>query len=232
MQHAGAGKSGRAAAPGEGMVHFRRIRRGGESVAQGSPMVRGVSGGQKKRVTTGEVAVGPQRVLFADEVRRCDSCYSRPGPGVQCSSTPWLSCAAGGGPLAVRAQIAMRGLRAVCARCRRHGCRGRRGLECCLGRQPCGAGPRGSLPCPALKCPAPPETRGIPRNPPGISQISTGLDSATTYEIIKDFRDMCHFLHVSPLCGAPHITHGMGAPVPLPAPTALLTGGRCRPQRP
>ena len=32
-------------------------------------MLRGISGGQKKRVTTGEMLVGPMKVLFADEVR-------------------------------------------------------------------------------------------------------------------------------------------------------------------
>ncbi|XP_020252372.1 ABC transporter G family member 31 isoform X3 [Asparagus officinalis] len=34
----------------------------------GSDMVRGVSGGQKKRVTTGEVIVGPRKTLFMDEI--------------------------------------------------------------------------------------------------------------------------------------------------------------------
>lgn len=45
--------------------------------AQGNAMIRGVSGGQKKRVTTGEMLVGPSNVLFADEVRegaRCTCC--------------------------------------------------------------------------------------------------------------------------------------------------------------
>lgn len=36
---------------------------------QGNAMLRGISGGQKKRVTTGEMLVGPMKVLFADEVR-------------------------------------------------------------------------------------------------------------------------------------------------------------------
>ncbi|KAK2077910.1 hypothetical protein QBZ16_003778 [Prototheca wickerhamii] len=34
----------------------------------GNAMLRGISGGQKKRVTTGELLVGPARVLFADEI--------------------------------------------------------------------------------------------------------------------------------------------------------------------
>lgn len=34
----------------------------------GSSMVRGVSGGQRKRVTTGEMVVGPMRTLFCDEI--------------------------------------------------------------------------------------------------------------------------------------------------------------------
>lgn len=34
----------------------------------GTPMLRGISGGQKKRVTTGEILAGPPRVIFADEV--------------------------------------------------------------------------------------------------------------------------------------------------------------------
>lgn len=43
-------------------------------------MIRGVSGGQKKRVTTGELLVGPSNVLFADEVRPAD----RPRPSTAC----------------------------------------------------------------------------------------------------------------------------------------------------
>ena len=31
-------------------------------------MVRGVSGGQKKRVTTAEMLVGPKKILFLDEI--------------------------------------------------------------------------------------------------------------------------------------------------------------------
>jgi ABC-type Mn2+/Zn2+ transport system ATPase subunit len=31
-------------------------------------MIRGISGGQRKRVTSGEMLVGPSNVLFADEV--------------------------------------------------------------------------------------------------------------------------------------------------------------------
>ncbi|XP_020424974.1 pleiotropic drug resistance protein 1 [Prunus persica] len=34
----------------------------------GDEMTRGISGGQKKRVTTGEMLVGPERVLFMDEI--------------------------------------------------------------------------------------------------------------------------------------------------------------------
>jgi ABC-type multidrug transport system ATPase subunit len=34
----------------------------------GDGMIRGVSGGEKKRVTTGEVMVGPSKVLFMDEI--------------------------------------------------------------------------------------------------------------------------------------------------------------------
>ncbi|KAI9106703.1 hypothetical protein K1719_022231 [Acacia pycnantha] len=34
----------------------------------GDGMIRGISGGQKKRVTTGEMLVGPVRVLFMDEI--------------------------------------------------------------------------------------------------------------------------------------------------------------------
>ena len=36
--------------------------------AVGTPMLRGISGGQKKRVTTGEMAVGPVKAIFADEI--------------------------------------------------------------------------------------------------------------------------------------------------------------------
>ena len=31
-------------------------------------MIRGISGGQKKRVTTGEMIVGPAKTLFLDEI--------------------------------------------------------------------------------------------------------------------------------------------------------------------
>ncbi|CAI9106961.1 OLC1v1006213C1 [Oldenlandia corymbosa var. corymbosa] len=34
----------------------------------GSEMMRGISGGQKKRVTTGEMVVGPRKTLFMDEI--------------------------------------------------------------------------------------------------------------------------------------------------------------------
>lgn len=34
----------------------------------GDEMFRGISGGQKKRVTTGEMMVGPSRALFMDEI--------------------------------------------------------------------------------------------------------------------------------------------------------------------
>ncbi|WJX31315.1 ABC transporter G member 31 [Trifolium repens] len=34
----------------------------------GSDMIRGISGGQKKRVTTGEMIVGPRKTLFMDEI--------------------------------------------------------------------------------------------------------------------------------------------------------------------
>ena len=41
----------------------------------GDGMIRGVSGGEKKRVTTGEIMVGPSRVLFMDKI----STGARPG---------------------------------------------------------------------------------------------------------------------------------------------------------
>ena len=34
----------------------------------GNHMIRGISGGQKKRVTTGEMIVGPAKTLFLDEI--------------------------------------------------------------------------------------------------------------------------------------------------------------------
>lgn len=36
----------------------------------GNQMLRGISGGQKKRVTSGEALVGHAKALYADEVRR------------------------------------------------------------------------------------------------------------------------------------------------------------------
>jgi ABC-type multidrug transport system ATPase subunit len=41
---------------------------GSADTVVGSAMLRGISGGQRKRVTTGEVVVGPARVLLADEI--------------------------------------------------------------------------------------------------------------------------------------------------------------------
>ncbi|KAG0561906.1 hypothetical protein KC19_9G102300 [Ceratodon purpureus] len=37
-------------------------------IVVGSDMLRGISGGQKKRVTTGEMIVGPKKTLFMDEI--------------------------------------------------------------------------------------------------------------------------------------------------------------------
>ncbi|KAF0905322.1 hypothetical protein E2562_003919 [Oryza meyeriana var. granulata] len=37
-------------------------------IAIGGPMIRGISGGQKKRVTTGEMLTGPATALFMDEI--------------------------------------------------------------------------------------------------------------------------------------------------------------------
>ncbi|KAL2642603.1 hypothetical protein R1flu_010190 [Riccia fluitans] len=34
----------------------------------GNVMIRGISGGQKKRVTTGEMVIGPKRIMFMDEI--------------------------------------------------------------------------------------------------------------------------------------------------------------------
>lgn len=37
-------------------------------VGDGGLMVRGISGGERKRLTTAEMVVGPQRVLLMDEI--------------------------------------------------------------------------------------------------------------------------------------------------------------------
>ena len=47
----------------------------------GNEMIRGISGGQKKRVTTGEMIVGPCKTLFLDEV----SLTRRPAAQAACS---------------------------------------------------------------------------------------------------------------------------------------------------
>lgn len=41
------------------------------AVQVGSQMIRGISGGQKKRVTTGEMIVGPKRTLFMVYLCKC-----------------------------------------------------------------------------------------------------------------------------------------------------------------
>lgn len=46
----------------------------------GDAMTRGISGGQRKRVTTGEVLVGPQAVVLMDEISTgLDRCAGRVG---------------------------------------------------------------------------------------------------------------------------------------------------------
>ena len=46
----------------------------------GSQMVRGISGGQRKRVTTGEMVVGPMKTLFlvspSSKTLLCSQCIS------------------------------------------------------------------------------------------------------------------------------------------------------------
>ena len=49
----------------------------------GSQVIRGISGGQKKRVTTGEMLVGPQKVLF----------MVRPTAQSQAAARSYASCA-------------------------------------------------------------------------------------------------------------------------------------------
>ena len=51
----------------------------------GDGMMRGVSGGEKKRVTTGEIVVGPSKVLFMDEISTGTSLFLR-GTGCAMSS--------------------------------------------------------------------------------------------------------------------------------------------------
>lgn len=46
----------------------------------GSHLVRGISGGQKKRVTTGEIVVGPTKVLLMDEISVRAFLYLSPPP--------------------------------------------------------------------------------------------------------------------------------------------------------
>ncbi|KAI3966252.1 hypothetical protein MKW92_034149 [Papaver armeniacum] len=39
-----------------------------ENIKVGNEMIRGISGGEKKRLTTGEMLVGPTKVFFMDEM--------------------------------------------------------------------------------------------------------------------------------------------------------------------
>ena len=57
---------------------------------KGSNMIRGISGGQKKRVTTGEIIVGPCKTLFLDEVSLTKLLAAQPA----CSSAKSCGCAA------------------------------------------------------------------------------------------------------------------------------------------
>ena len=41
---------------------------GAANTLVGNPMLRGISGGQKKRLTSGEIIVGPARFLLLDEI--------------------------------------------------------------------------------------------------------------------------------------------------------------------
>jgi len=44
----------------------------------GDAMLRGISGGQKKRLTTSEHIVGPKKVLFLDEISTGLVCFHAP----------------------------------------------------------------------------------------------------------------------------------------------------------
>ena len=48
--------------------HLHSVRQVCSETRIGSEMIRGVSGGQKKRVTTGEMIVGPAKVLLMDSI--------------------------------------------------------------------------------------------------------------------------------------------------------------------
>lgn len=60
------------------MLHMLGLEVCADTVV-GNQMLRGISGGQKKRVTSGEALVGHAKVLYADEVRAGESWGGREG---------------------------------------------------------------------------------------------------------------------------------------------------------
>ncbi|PRQ53699.1 putative ABC transporter, P-loop containing nucleoside triphosphate hydrolase [Rosa chinensis] len=56
----------------------------------GDPMQRGISGGQKKRLTTGEMMIGPARAFFMDEISDGQSLLN--GGGNPCGDLPHEEC--------------------------------------------------------------------------------------------------------------------------------------------
>ena len=80
----------------------------------GDGMVRGVSGGEKKRVTTGEVLVGPSKVLFMDEISTGVASFAL------VLATVWHDCA----------DLSLQDSAAACERAGRAFCRGAQACLC------------------------------------------------------------------------------------------------------
>ena len=57
----------------------------------GGPMLRGISGGQKKRVTTGEMIVGPCKTLLMDGDYLTPHPAEAPGQHVAFPARCWLT---------------------------------------------------------------------------------------------------------------------------------------------
>ena len=120
----------------------------------GNDMIRGISGGQKKRVTTGEMIVGPCKTLFLDEVglTRLPAAQAACGGARLCGFAATACC------LVVNLAHAQAGKVSL---------RGRSHLI--------------EIAHAVL----------TPHTPPCL-QISTGLDSSSTFQIVKCMRDFVH----------------------------------------
>ena len=154
----------------------------------GSQMVRGISGGQRKRVTTGEMVVGPMKTLFlVSPSQQCSSIISH---AFQLIQPHWAISQASLHYWALASDRPVSQGAMIPSKCFYF-----------AGRVSQFSGPCGSQVCPAhfliTAC------MGIACQKLTCilcvlqDEISTGLDSSTTYLITKCIRNFVHMQEVS-----------------------------------